>query len=322
MNASLPLDSAWVLGQRPARNAPIDPFKPRGVFLEEECADSGRVRSSAVILLANKECPWRCLMCDLWKQSLDGPTPPGAIPKQIELALAQLGAAPEQLKLYNSGSFFDMAAIPVADYPAIAEKIAAVDHVVVESHPRLIGERSLRFRDLLDGSLEVAMGLETVHPLVLPRLNKRFDLEQFARAARFLVKEGISARAFVLVKPPFLPEEEAVEWALKTAEFAFDCGVKVVTLIPTRAGNGAMDALMQDGEFSPPRLATLEQALEQVLKRAQVRVFADTWDLDQFSICPVCLPERRQRIHQMNLTQRILPAVQCEHCSPASILHP
>ena len=78
-------------------------------------------------------------MCDLWKNTLSESVPPGAIPKQIEFALAQLGGRPEQIKLYNSGSFFDPAAIPPVDYPDIAHRVFFAKHVVVESHPRLIG---------------------------------------------------------------------------------------------------------------------------------------------------------------------------------------
>jgi radical SAM enzyme (TIGR01210 family) len=307
--------SRWIVSQRPRRNR-LDPFKPHGFFLEVERSSSGEILNSAVVLLTNKECPWRCLMCDLWKNTLTHSVPRGAIPKQIQFALEQLGTQPEQLKLYNSGSFFDSAAIPVADYPAIAEAASGAKQVVVESHPRLISKKVLCFRDQWPGSMEVAMGLETVHPEVLPRLNKRFDLDDFRRAAGFLRDAGISVRAFVLVKPPFMNEEEGVEWAVKSAAFAFDCGAQVVALIPTRPGNGALERLMETGEFVPPRLASLEKALERSLELARGRTFADTWDLEQFSSCPECLPKRRHRLHLMNLQQRILPTVECTFCSP------
>jgi radical SAM enzyme (TIGR01210 family) len=307
--------TAWITAQRPPRPTAPDPFRPHGFFLEEERAASGQVASSATILLTNKECPWRCLMCDLWKSTTTQTVPSGAIPQQIDYALSQLRSRPEQIKLYNSGSFFDPAAIPPADYPAIAGTIAFAKHTVVESHPRLVGEKALRLRDLLSGSLEVAMGLETVHPQVLPRLNKKFELAHFSRAATFLRNNGISVRAFVLVKPPFLNEVEGLEWALKSAAFAFSCGATVVSLIPTRPGNGAMERLMETGEFSPPRLATLEKALEFALgARGDGRIFADTWDLEQFSRCPVCFNKRQQRIHAMNLLQRMPPAIDCPAC--------
>ena len=200
--------------------------------MEEERAESGRIVNSAVILLTNKECPWRCLMCDLWQNTLTRTVPPGAIPRQIETAMAQLGSGAEQVKLYNSGSFFDSAAIPTADYPAIARQVAFAENVVVESHPRLVGEKAVRLRDLLSGSLEVAMGLETAHPRVLARLNKKFELGHFEEAAKFLRKEEIAVRAFVLVKPPFMSEEEGLEWAVKSAEFAFARGATAMSVSP------------------------------------------------------------------------------------------
>jgi hypothetical protein len=168
---------------------------------------------------------------------------------------------------------------------------------------------------LLSGSLEVAMGLETVHPQVLPRLNKKFELAHFSQAAGFLRNNGIAVRAFVLVKPPFLDEAEGLEWAVKSAAFAFSRGATVVSLIPTRPGNGAMERLMETGEFSPPQLSTLEKTLESALNlRGDGRIFADTWDLAQFSCCSACFEKRQQRIHAMNLSQQIPPVVDCPAC--------
>lgn len=306
----------WIIGQRPPRTVQ-DPFKPHGFFLEEERAASGRVVQSGTILLTNKECPWHCLMCDLWKTTLTHSVPPGAITCQIDYALDQFGCRPEQVKLYNGGSYFDPAAIPVADDCEIANKVSFAQHVVVESHPRLIGKRAIDFRNFLAGSLEVGMGLETVHPEILPRLNKNFTLTHFAQASQFLRKEGIGVRAFILVKTPFMTEAEGLEWSVKSAEFGFECGATVVALIPTRGGNGAMERLKDNGEFVPPQLATLEHALEAALTLGGGRVFADTWNLELFSSCDVCLEERRQRLHAMNLTQRILPPVKCRACLPS-----
>ncbi len=308
---------AWIMAQRPARIATPDPNQPNDFFLEEERMESGQVVGSGVILLTNKECPWRCLMCDLWQNTTSQPVPLGAIPRQIDFAVRawqDACAIVQQIKLYNSGSFFDAAAIPPGDYPAIARKVAFAQNILVESHPRLVGPRALRLRDLLSGPLEVAMGLETAHPGVLARLNKKFDLTHFAQAAGFLRKEGIAVRAFVLVNPPFMNEGEGLEWAVKSAEFAFSCGAIVVSLIPTRVGNGAMERLLKAGEFSPPRLSTLETALQSALALNRGRVFADTWNLEPLSSCAACLEPRRQRLRAINLTQLDLPRFKCPAC--------
>ena len=308
-------DRAWILAQRPPRAPGLDPYRPRAFFLESERAASGRVVSSGTILLTNKECPWRCLMCDLWKHTLTESVPLGAIPSQVDFALARLSPRPDQLKLYNSGSFFDPAAIPPADYPEIARRIKFARHVIVESHPRLLGEKALRWRDRLSGSLEVALGLETIHPQVLPRLQKRCDSGHFVRAAEFLRAEDIAWRAFVLVNPPFLSEAEGLEWAVKSAAFAFAHGAAVVSLIPTRSGNGALERLRERHEFALPGIAALERAQAAALNLRGGRVFADVWDLPRFSRCPVCLERRQQRLNEINLSQTLLPSIDCAACS-------
>ena len=302
----------WILSRRPPRNA-VDARRPHAFVVENEIGASGIVAPVAAIFLTNRECPWRCLMCDLWQNTLQEPQPAGAIVQQIEYALERLPAA-RTVKLYNSGSFFDHGAIPPAEYAAIAARLRGFDHVIVESHPRLVGDDVSRFRDLLAGTLEVAMGLETVHPEVLPRLNKRMTLALYAAAAARLRREGVALRAFVLVKPPFLSEPEALEWAVRSLDVSFDNGSTAASLIPVRGGNGALEALAESGDFAPPRLATLEAALERGIGRGRSRVFADLWDIERFSGCARCFPERVARLREMNLTQRVLVPVVCEEC--------
>lgn len=239
----------WILERRPDRES-LDPRRPYAFFVEEECSKDGTVLPVTTVFLTNRECPWRCVMCDLWRNTLTESVPIGAIPDQIDYALARLSNA-RQIKLYNSGSFFDRRAIPPEDFPAIADRVKSFERVIVESHPALLGECSLRFRDFLQAPLEVAMGLETVHPEILPRLNKRMSLRQFAAGADFLRDHAMDLRVFVLVKPPFMGEDEAFEWAARSIDFAFDCAATAVALIPTRGGNGAMDDLAENGEFSP-----------------------------------------------------------------------
>ncbi len=299
----------WILARRPNRANP-DPQRPWLFFVEDECAEDGSISSIATIFLTNRECPWRCLMCDLWQNTLSESVPPGAIPAQIDYALARLPGA-RQIKLYNSGSFFDPRAVPVEDFPAVAARIKAFERVIVESHPALIGEPAVQFQGLLPAPLEVAMGLETVHPDILPRLNKRMSLRQFADAAAFLRAHGIALRVFVLVKPPFLAEEEALHWAARSVDFAFDCGATAVTLIPTRGGNGAMEELSKNGEFSPPQMATLESAFSYGLGLGRGRVFVDLWDLHPDGSCLLCHDKRVQRLQAMNLRQTILPPAIC-----------
>ena len=301
---------AWILSRRPPREI-RDPYLPYEYFVEEECASPGTVEPVATIFLTNRECPFRCLMCDLWRNTLTETVPLGAIPAQIDHALLNLPPA-RQLKLYNSGSFFDPQAIPPADYAAIAQRANRFDRLIVENHPALTGDACLRFRDLLSGRLEIAMGLETVHPQVLAGLNKRMTLDQFAAAAKFLERNGIDLRVFILVQPPLMPAGEALYWAERSLEFAMELGATAATLIPTRAGNGAMEAL----RFVPPALQMLESAMEFGLRLRAGRVFADLWGLREG--CPNCHSQRAARLRAMNLQQVVLDRIPCDHCGGAS----
>jgi archaeosine synthase beta-subunit len=304
---------AWILSHRTERNA-LDPRRPYAFLVEEERSATGEVVPVATVFLTNRECPWRCVMCDLWRNTLAETTPAGAIPEQIDYALARLPAA-RQIKLYNSGSFFDRRAIPLDDYAAIAARVSGFERTIVESHPALIGDACVRFRDLLPSKLEVAMGLETAHPYVLEQLNKRMTLDQFSAAAAFLQSHAIDLRVFLLVQPPFMKPGEALLWAKRSLDFAFECGATAATLILTRANNGAMEELTKLGEFTPPRFSVLEAAMEYGIGLKKGRVFADLWEIPDASRgCAACSAARMERLREMNFRQQILPPIACAQC--------
>ena len=311
--------------------AVLDPLRAYGAVWEEERDESGALAPTAVVFLTNHECPFRCAMCDLWVNTLDEPVPRGAIARQIRAALATLPPC-RQIKLYNAGSFFDPQAIPIDDYEEIAEAIAGFDRVIVEAHPAFLrgpyGDACRRFRDLVGGRLEVAVGLETVHQEALAALNKRMTLDDFADAAAFLARHAIALRAFVLLDPPFVPHHEAAEWALSSVRTARSAGASVCAVIPTRGGNGAIDALPVEQR---PRLGLrdLEWVLQEALadasggpegpplrtvgrrfSPADMRVLADLWDIERLFDCG-CSRERAARLAQMNREQAVPPPVAC-----------
>jgi uncharacterized Fe-S cluster-containing MiaB family protein len=121
-----------------------------------------------------------------------------------------------------------------------------------------------------------------------------------------------------MLRPPFLNEQEGIHWAIETIKFAFNSETSCCTIIPTRAGNGAMDRLQSEGHFHPPGIASLESVQEAGIGLGKGLVFADTWDLQIFSHCNHCFEERKNRINHMNLTQEIPPPVRC-NCSPEKI---
>jgi radical SAM enzyme (TIGR01210 family) len=303
------ISDQWIVSLRGSKNS-VDKRKPYAWLTEKERTVDGKIEDTAIIFLTNSECPFHCLMCDLWKNTTDFPSPAGAIPEQIAWALERLPET-KHLKLYNSGSFFDERAIPESDYKRIASIINHFETVIVESHPRLINEKCLRFSDMLKPELQVAMGLETVNPEIFSLLNKKMALADFRESVRYLKEHHILSRAFILLKPPFHSESEGIYWAQRSIDFAFDCEAECCTIIPVMGGNGAMELLNEQGFFSPPAISSLEDVLEYGISLRKGRVFADTWDLGLFSSCEKCLGERNERLKFMNLNQEIVKKIEC-----------
>ena len=303
-----------VRAARPAK-PPVDPWRAHGTAIDVERRPTGDAQRALTIFLAGAECRFTCVFCDLWRYTIDGPTPRGALPRQIADSLAShAGDALDRIKLYNASNFFDRHAVPIEDHAAIAELCAAFAGVTVESHASTIGPRVVDFARRLDGRLEVAIGLESVHPAAMARLGKRMTLDQFDRAADFLRANDIDLRVFVLVGAPFVPRDESLEWTVRTAEHAAKCGAALVALIPVRGGNGEMERLASVGEFAPPRLLDIEHALDRCLELAPTVVTADLWDIERIAECAACAAERRSRLARINESGRPEPRITCAVC--------
>lgn len=281
--------------------------------VELERGPEGESIPSATVFLTGAECPFTCVFCDLWRYTIDGPTPAGALPAQLSAALERLpGLLREagfdrcdQLKLYNASNFFDRRAVPEADLEPMASLAGGFRRVVVECHPRLVDERVRRFADQLSGRLEVAMGLETAHPEALSRLGKQLTLDQFDRAAERLRVDGVDLRVFVLVGVPFVPAAEQAKWVSESVRHAVRAGARSVALIPVRSGNGELERLQGLEEFEPPGLRLLEESLALSLQAAEgsVAVQVDPWDLGLVaSGCESCRDARVAAIREMNRT--------------------
>lgn len=293
-----------ILKARGPRN-PTDPWRPWLFFSEAEFSADRCLDDVATIFLTNRECPFRCLMCDLWKNTTLETVPPGAIPAQIDYALSRLATC-AHLKLYNSANFFDPKSVPYGDWPAIAKRAGEFQTVIVENHPRFCNSRCARFQQMSGTQLEVAIGLESSHPPTLAMLNKQMTIADFAEACRSLLQDQIRLRAFILLKPPRTSEAEGIDRAIESVRFAFDCGVSCCSIIPVRAGNGSMEQLQLAGEFTPPKLSSLERVLRETLAWNRGRVFADLWDAHLFADNPLDAhgtAEQLARLTQMNRTQ-------------------
>lgn len=300
----------------PKLSLPLD--KPWHVLDECEIDQRGVTHPVRTLFLVGAECPYRCRMCDLWRYTVDGPTPVGAIARQVQSAMADV-AHRDWVKLYNASNFFDPRAVPRDDWPAICACIDGFERVIVENHPAIGLDAARAFASELGTQLEVAMGLETVDPQAMALMRKGFTLETFQQTASALRQAGIDLRCFVLLQPPGVPPDQAVASALETIDFAASCGARHISLIPLRAGNGWIDELVLRGDVALPTAATVEALLEAVASRqstaaarAETVITFDLWNWSSLGgLCTACTQPRHQRLEHWNRTQTLSPPPTC-----------
>jgi hypothetical protein len=103
-----------------------------------------------------------------------------------------------------------------------------------------------------------------------------------------------------------VPREEQEPWILRSLDVAIECGATAVSLVPTRTGNGALDALEQEGRFVSPLLADLDRWFTAALRhaRGRTRVFLDLWEIERFANGGPQPDACCERLAQMNREQR------------------
>ncbi|WP_147869049.1 hypothetical protein [Stieleria maiorica] len=274
-------------------SAVLDPSRPYAFLNEREPARDAHgqrsVATVATVFLTASRCPIGCSMCDLHRNTLPGPSQPGAIPDQIRHAQTRLKSS-NWIKLYNSGNFFDPSSIPPRDYAEIGQICAGYDRVIIENHPRFGARRHEAFRDLISGTLEVAVGLETVQPRILNRLGKQMSRDDFDRYASFLRWRQIDLRVFLIVGAPQLSVKESLRWARLSVRHAIHSGARHISLIPARSGHGWNGMAESLPEIDLEHLAELyDDSLTDLGTTACLSV--DLWDIDRDR-----LSEQRRRL--------------------------
>ena len=140
----------------------------------------------------------------------------------------------------------------------------------------------------------------------------------YPTGVRFLSRgiglERLTPEGYDAAIPKVIPAAESLEWTVRTVEHAVRRGASVVSIIPVRGGNGEMERLQSLGDFVPPTLAQLENALDACVQMGPAVVTADLWDVDRFSGAACCRQSRVARMNRMNLTGQQEPRILCDEC--------
>jgi|GEM_PF-274940 len=246
----------------------------------------GQPIERAVFILRSRGCEWAlkgegCTMCGHFVGTRRGaPIDADLYVRQFERQLEQFDFERlPMLCLYNSGSFLNDAELPAEARTRIFRRIAGIRgirHLVIESRPEYVTEAVLQeLCDILgDKTLEVGMGLETVDDQVRSLcLNKGFDKDDYLRAANAVSRTGARLLAYVLVKPPFLLESEAIEDAARTVAYAFDNGARAVSLEPVSVQDYTLiQYLYEAGYYRSPWIWSIFDVVRKTHGLGEIRI--------------------------------------------------
>lgn len=233
-----------------------DPRQFISTWREKEILD-GEVADCLVVVLRTKGCHWSrssgCSMCGYINDCAEAASGEDVL-HQFEEAMAT-HAGERYLKIYTSGSFLDEDEIDLEAANSILERaLSAADRVLIESRAEFVTrERIMKTPERR--KIEVAMGMESASDVVLEQaISKNASLQDFQRACRVCRDADVGTRAYVLIKPPFLTEEEAILDAKRAAQES-EALVDTISFNPVNVQkNTLVEYLWKRGEYRSPWL--------------------------------------------------------------------
>jgi archaeosine synthase beta-subunit len=245
---------------------------------EEDVLDNRPCRAF-VVILKTRGCTWAlaggCTMCGYANDSAWTKVSEEQLVAQFHKAWQQYQGE-ELVKIYTSGSFLDrFEVMPGAQKAILAHIGQGPKKVAFESLPGFVTDETLAPLGGLNQKLEVGIGVESANLLVLrDSVNKGHAFDTFPAAAAACQRHGVSVKAYLMCKPPFLKESDALTDSTATIIAAAPHS-QMVSLNPTNVqSNTLVDALFKRGSYRPPWLWTIIQSLLDGRTAAEAAGFA------------------------------------------------
>jgi len=252
--------------RRPTPASGPDASRFVNAWVEPEALDGDRVRAF-VLILRTRGCYWAdlkgCTMCGYARDTLGRSATAAELAEQLRRALERYRDEP-YVKVYTSGSFLDDREVDPASREAVVRAFSGrARRLLFETLPEFAsGGTVAPLRDAFSGELEVALGLESTDPVVLSRyVHKNAPPSAYLDAAGRLRQLGVRTKAYLLLKPPYLTESEAIEDVVRSvgeAAATFD----TLSVNPVHIQGGTVvEWLFRRGRYRPPWLWSVVEGL-------------------------------------------------------------
>ncbi len=244
---------------------------------------SDEILPCLTVIFRTAGCAWnRCFMCSYRHERYTPASGPGAYDEYLLSQLAWVMATYRQdqyrmVKIFTSGSFFDPREIP----PSVRTEIARAFRgkvVIAETRPEFVTEESLTswIAEIDDGSWKIpvycAIGLETTSDRIREKcIRKGFMFRDFCDACSRARSAGAGIKAYLLHKPLFLTEREALD-DMNASIRAASGYADLISMNPcTVQGRTELESYWKQRAYRPPYLWSVLS----ILKDAPVPVTCD-----------------------------------------------
>lgn len=227
---------------------------------------NGRIVDAGVIVLKTAGCSHfhrgGCSMCG-YNVGSDPNVSPESVLKQFEFGVKNIGEM-QLLKVYTSGSFLDECEVPSEAAEEMLRYCKERNvRFLFESRPEFVLQERISELTTVHDDIEVALGLESSNDRILKySVNKGFTVQDYDRAAGLLADEGLAIRTYVLLKPPFITESEAIADSVSTIKYAARMS-DTISLNPVNVQKGTLvEKLWRNWAYRPPWLWSVLEVLK------------------------------------------------------------
>ena len=247
-----------------------DASKPATVYHTPEMTADGEPCTAVTVILRTKGCHWwwssGCTFCGYFNDTRDDVT--------SEDLHAQWNEAKEKyndfeghsmVKVYTSGSLLEDREIPVDFQETVLSDCHALGkELIVESRTEQMTEKKLAWATNLNPNFTVAIGLEAYDDEVLRfHVNKGFSVASWDRAVERLEKYNLRIKTYLMFKPPFMSEADALDHCIKWIEAVAEKSDEI-SINPMNIQRGTViDRLHRHHEYRPPWLWSLVELIQQ-----------------------------------------------------------
>ncbi len=248
-----------------------DAREPAVVYTTPERLPDGSHCQATTVIFRTRGCVWwwnsGCTFCGYFNDVRDD--------VELEDLMAQWEDAKQQtndfegsevIKIYTSGTFFEDRENP----PEWQEAILRETHerglrLIVEARAEMCTPEKMAWVAERHPGCVVAIGLEAYDNEVLKfHCNKGFSTKQWHRAVDTLRANKLEVKTYLLFKPPFMSEGDAlhhcVEWIRQVSPLSDEVSVNPMNI----QRNTIVDRLYRHREYRPPWLWSLVEMIRQV----------------------------------------------------------